>query len=675
MTTSPTRTLETFPNPQPDRDYIIEIRTPEFTCLCPKTGQPDFATLYLEYVPDQLCVELKSYKLYIWSFRNEGHFHEKVTNAILSDLVAATQPRYMRLRAEFNVRGGVYTTVTAEHRQPGFRQPPAMPDDLPRTEQDATQVAVVTVAPVAAAPMPVTPAAPEPVLRATADTRKPFMPLNLEVSEVSFPEATAAAPDNSPTSPSDRLRMLARRRPNSPPAEPTVAVTPPSAKPTAPPVPPKPVARPEPPRDIYIGIDLGTSGCRAVALNAKQRVLARTEATLPAALRQGKQVTQDPNDWWKAVSGCLKELVGQVDAKRVHRIAVAGSTGTILFTDKNGQPQSPGLMANDRRAEDEAERIAAIADDTSAAFGTSGSLAKLLWLQATKVHARAAHVLHAADWISNRLTGSYGHSDYHNCLTLGYDPQKLAWPKWLDELDVNRALLPKVHAPGETIGRISADTAKALGLLTDTEVTAGTTDTVAAFLATGVFEPGHGVTILGNNLTLQMISPKPIFANRYGVYSHRLGQRWLTGGTSNSGGAILLQYFTVEHLREMATLLEPEHPTDLNYYPLPATGERFPVNDPRLEPRLEPLPGDSTVFLQGLLEGIARIESQGYARLAELGAPKLKALWTIGGGSQNSAWTRLREHIVGVKPKSARFQHTACGAALLAAGVVQETFV
>ena len=123
MTTAPSKTLETFPNPQPARDYTVRIRVPEFTCLCPKTGQPDFAELTLEYIPEALCVELKSLKLYVWSFRDEGAFHEDVTNRILTDLVAATQPRFMRLTADFNVRGGIYTTVVVEHRAEGWTQP------------------------------------------------------------------------------------------------------------------------------------------------------------------------------------------------------------------------------------------------------------------------------------------------------------------------------------------------------------------------------------------------------------------------------------------------------------------------------------------------------------------------------------------------------------------------
>ena len=126
---APSKSLETFANPHPGRDYTIRIRVPEFTCLCPKTGQPDFAELTLEYVPDLVCVELKALKLYVWSYRDEGAFHEAVTNRILGDLVEATAPRFMRLTADFNVRGGVYTTVIAEHRAAGWSAP--LPVQLP----------------------------------------------------------------------------------------------------------------------------------------------------------------------------------------------------------------------------------------------------------------------------------------------------------------------------------------------------------------------------------------------------------------------------------------------------------------------------------------------------------------------------------------------------------------
>ena len=129
MPTQASKDLETFDNPMSERDYTIRIETPEFTCLCPKTGQPDFAEISIEYIPDLKCIELKSLKLYMWSYRDEGAFHEAVTNQILDNLVAACQPRFMRITADFNVRGGIYTTVVVEHRKPDWVPP--VPVDLP----------------------------------------------------------------------------------------------------------------------------------------------------------------------------------------------------------------------------------------------------------------------------------------------------------------------------------------------------------------------------------------------------------------------------------------------------------------------------------------------------------------------------------------------------------------
>ncbi|MCK5361874.1 MAG: NADPH-dependent 7-cyano-7-deazaguanine reductase QueF [Gammaproteobacteria bacterium] len=132
MPSTAAASLELFDNPNPDRDYTIRVRIPEFTCLCPKTGQPDFATLYLDYVPDRRCIELKSLKIYIWSYRDQGAFHEAVTNQILDDLAAVCAPRYMRITAKFNVRGGLYTNVVAEHRARDWEAPAAvrLPGDI-----------------------------------------------------------------------------------------------------------------------------------------------------------------------------------------------------------------------------------------------------------------------------------------------------------------------------------------------------------------------------------------------------------------------------------------------------------------------------------------------------------------------------------------------------------------
>ncbi len=625
MPSAPSKNLETFPNPQQDRDYIIEIEAPEFTCLCPKTGQPDFATMQLEYVPDRLCVELKSLKLYIWSYRNQGAFHEKVTNTILNDLVAAASPRYMRLRMLFNVRGGIYTTIEAQYRRPGWQEPPAPPGNLPRITQE--------------------------------------LPAK--------PGAEAATPSEPPANlRSERFRMLRRAR--RPPTE-TAAPENTGAADTQIPSAPKP-SRPRRTEELFLGIDLGSTGCRIIAVNGRGEVRARAEAPLPMAIKKESQYTQDPTLWWKAVTASLQHLFGQIDSKNIHTIAVDGTSGTMLLCDAKGTPVTPAIMYNDSRAAEPAERIAAAADEMCGAHGATSSLAKLLWLQERKIHQRARHVLHQADWIAGRLTGSYGHSDYNNCLKLGYDAVNQEWPSWIASLRVKTELLPEVHFPGGEIATVDADIAETFGLLPDTRVVAGTTDGVAAFLAAGASKPGHGVTSLGTTLVLKLLADEPIFASQYGVYSHRLGRYWLAGGASNSGGSVLLQYFKAEQMREMTPLLDPDHPTELDYYPLPGTGERFPVNDPDLAPRLEPLPGDSVTFFQGMLEGIASIEALGYQLLAELGAPKLTALWTTGGGSANAPWERIRKRVLQVEMNKARSGHAAYGAAMLAAGVVNKIF-
>jgi 7-cyano-7-deazaguanine reductase len=138
MPSMPSKSLESFPNPSPRRDYLIRMQIPEFTCLCPRTGQPDFATLFLDYVPDRKCVELKSLKLYVWSFRNEGAFHEAIANRICDDLVKLLSPRYLRLAARFFVRGGIFTSVVAEHRKKGWR-PAAGLELAPIDEQKSTR--------------------------------------------------------------------------------------------------------------------------------------------------------------------------------------------------------------------------------------------------------------------------------------------------------------------------------------------------------------------------------------------------------------------------------------------------------------------------------------------------------------------------------------------------------
>lgn len=420
------------------------------------------------------------------------------------------------------------------------------------------------------------------------------------------------------------------------------------------------------PRDLFLGIDIGTSGCRAVAITANGTIVARGRAPLPAPRQQGEASEQDPEDWWQAVKQTLQTLLCSVPAKAVRAIAVDGTSGTVLLVDPAGAPLTPALLYNDSRSRVEAKAIAAQAPPASGVLGATSGLAKLLHLQTHPQAGCAACLLHQADWLAFRLGAPLGISDENNCLKTGYDPCQRRWPDWLDKLDVRRELLPSVVPPGTVIGTVRRAHIEAFGLPPQTALVAGTTDSVAAFIATGANQPGEAATSLGSTLALKVASKQPVFEPEYGVYSHRLGNLWLAGGASNSGGAVLRQYFTQAQLDEMTPRLRPGQPTGLDYYPLPRPGERFPMNDSQYPPRLTPRPAEDLGFFQGILEGIARIENQGYHRLRDLGAPFPRSVKTTGGGASNPAWTQIREQILQLPVTMARETEAAYGSALLA---------
>ncbi len=421
---------------------------------------------------------------------------------------------------------------------------------------------------------------------------------------------------------------------------------------------------------LHIGIDLGTSGCRAVAIDEAGEQQAEASVALPAPRRDGPRCEQDPARWWQAVGDCLGPLLTQIPPGEVASIAVDGTSATLLLTDEHGEPLGPALMYNDGRATKQAARIAATAPPDTAAQGPASALAKLLWLQDEEQTEGAHYALHQADWVAARLSGRLGVSDFNNALKLGFDARAERWPDWLDALDVPRRLLPQVVAPGTPLAPLSADNARRFGLPADTLVVAGTTDSTAAFLATGASRIGEAVTSLGSTLVLKVIAEDPVFDARFGVYSQPLvigdQRRWLVGGASNSGGAVLRQFFSDTQMREMTPRLRPARRLCLDYYPLPAPGERFPVNDDRLAPRLTPRPHDDTRFFQALLEGIGRIEKRGYDLLATLGAPYPVSVRSTGGGARNPAWTAMRRSLLGVPVRTARHSEAAVGAALLA---------
>jgi sugar (pentulose or hexulose) kinase len=408
---------------------------------------------------------------------------------------------------------------------------------------------------------------------------------------------------------------------------------------------------------MFIGFDFGTSGARACVIDREKTIVWEQHYKYPYPAKQ------TPNDWRTALHILLGALPKHI-ASRLEGLAIAGTSGTVLLCDAMLEPCSAVLPYDDNRAQQQADQLKTIAPDGNPVCTATSGLAKLLWLTQHGNIQHAAYFLHQTDWLSALLNGKPGTSDYHNALKTGYDVAGLRWPDWVMALP-HTHLLPDVIAPGAIIGKIQPDIAAHFGIDPRCVIHAGTTDSTAAFIAAGVRKTGVGVTSLGTTLVIKQLSGRRIEAPEYGVYSHRYGDLWLAGGASNAGAGVLRQYFSDMQLTALSAQINPLHESPLDYYPLAKIGERFPVNDPALMPRLEPRPAKDTEFLHGLLQGLARIEAAGYARLAELGAPPLESVLTNGGGAQNNVWKKMRETLLGVPVSTAAHYEAAYGCALL----------
>jgi sugar (pentulose or hexulose) kinase len=409
---------------------------------------------------------------------------------------------------------------------------------------------------------------------------------------------------------------------------------------------------------MYLGLDFGTSGARACVLSESCTIL--HEDRIPYCDAEN----QSPEDWREALHTLLRQLPASI-ASQLQRIAIDATSSTVLLCDAGLQPLSPALLYHDTRARAQAEELKAIAPDGHIACSASAGLAKFLWLTQNTALENAAHFMHQADWLSALLTGSGGTSDYHNALKSGYDAERLCWPEWVMQLPHSH-LLPHVLAPGNMIAEISPALAQHFSINPACRIHAGTTDSIAAFIAADVHEPGAAVTSLGTTLVLKLLSTSRVEKAQYGIYSHRYGNLWLAGGASNAGGGVLAQYFSAEQLVELSKHIDASVDSPLDYYPLPQRGERFPHSDPDFAPRLTPRPADDVEFLHGLLQGMSRIEAEGYSLLAQLGATPLKSVTSCGGGANNAAWQHIRERLLGVPVTTAIQREAAYGTALLA---------
>lgn len=409
----------------------------------------------------------------------------------------------------------------------------------------------------------------------------------------------------------------------------------------------------------FLGIDFGTSGARSCVIDAEGAIVAEDQrdfGTLEEYERAGI---------WREALWDLVAALPPAIRSQLSDIALDGTSGTVLACDEELSPRHPPLLYNDDRAVIEAALIAKTATPGHPVAAATSGLAKVLWLKKRLGLTGARLYLNQADWLSGLLTGRVGMTDYHNALKMGLDLDDLKWPAWAEYLaDID--YLPVPVAPGSRLATVSRPRARYLGITTRCMVHAGTTDSIAAFLAAGVNQSSDAVTSLGSTLVLKLLSDTRVESTGHGVYSHWFGSRWLAGGASNAGGAVLRQFFDDRRLAALSEKIDPTVASPLDYQPLPKPGERFPVNDPQLAPRLAPRPADDAEFLHGLLESLARIEARGYGLLAELGATPVRRVETAGGGARNPVWMRIRQRLLGVPVARAAHTEAAYGAALLA---------
>lgn len=418
-------------------------------------------------------------------------------------------------------------------------------------------------------------------------------------------------------------------------------------------------------RELALGVDFGTSGVRlAIHDPAGQTLIERGLAYAGPF--------QYPQTWRQSFLDLLFQIPSDLK-QQIKAISLAGTSGTLLLCGQDGRllpgPLSEALPYH-QACEEQLPKIRRLLGATlHPSSQASGSLARALrLLEQSGVSDQPTHLLirHQADWLMGWLLGNWRWGEEGNNLRLGWDLIGQRWMGSLAEAPWSRAL-PEIVASGTRLGPVAHKLASAIGLCETCQVIAGTTDANAAVLAADPAED-EGITVLGSTLVLKQFVPGPIQAA--GLNCHRVNGRWLLGGASNTGAAVLSRYFNSSMLEELSRQIDPKRSSQLKLRPLLCRGERFPIDDPQLEPILEPRPVSDARFLQGLLEGITAIEKEGWQRFRELGAPPIQRVITLGGGARNPQWRLLRQRALGLPIRNRPDLSAAQGMARLAQGKI-----
>jgi len=402
--------------------------------------------------------------------------------------------------------------------------------------------------------------------------------------------------------------------------------------------------------DFYGGLDFGTSGARISIINSYKELVYSNSVPYLYSFK-------NPSSWINSCEKLLDSLPSEVKSN-LHKLAISGTSGTLAAFNLKGDPIGEAIpydqACNDNKIL--LESLTSGEDHLQTPYSSLAKALKLIDKYGTNILLR-----HQSDWITGWLLKDWTNGEEGNNIKLGWDLKKESWP--ISYLNTSwQKCLPQIIKSGKVIGQINSDLAERFNLNKKLILISGTTDSNASLIATGLGKE-DGLTVLGTTIVVKKIIDKPI--KEKGITTHRVCGDWICGGASNAGCGILSKFFSDLEIKELSRQINPSANTSLDLLPLNSKGERFPVDNSNLEPILGPRPVSDSLYLHALFEGLAKIELKGWEKLRELTGSLPKKIITIGGGSQNPQWRKIRERIINIPIVTCK-KTTSFGTALLA---------
>ncbi len=404
------------------------------------------------------------------------------------------------------------------------------------------------------------------------------------------------------------------------------------------------------PNNFYGGLDFGTSGARISIINLQKKLVYSNSVPYSCSFK-------NPNSWINSCENLLVSLPIEVKTN-LNKLAISGTSGTLMPSNLQGEPLGEAIPYDQACTEHNIllESLAFGEDHLQTPYSSLAKALKLIDEYGTNILLR-----HQSDWITGWFLKDWTNGEEGNNLKLGWDLEKESWPKSYLNTSWQKCL-PQIVKSGKIIGQVNFDIAERFKLNKKLILISGTTDSNASLIAAGLGKE-DGLTVLGTTIVVKKIIDKPI--KKQGVTNHRVNGHWICGGASNAGCGILSQLFSDSEIKELSRQINPSKNTSLNLLPLNSKGERYPINNANLEPILYPRPVSDSLYLHALFEGLAKIELKGWEKLGELTGSLPKKIVTIGGGSKNPQWRKIRERIINIPIVSCK-KTTSFGTALIA---------